>query len=205
MPIPILQKNPTEIKTGPGWALVGPPNPTEPTWAATASKFTNSIAGYYSWGYSASGFTIAFGAIETASITPAEELKPVRIVPTGQSSTTIAFDLFGNNEVVTKYAFNGGTWSTVGAGSGATLVRKYTPPDPGAETRCSIVFISSDQDEMYWFPQMFQTGAPTRTFTKGETPTGLSGLVFSSEKPPTGSDWNYYTAGAGFTGPTVSA
>jgi hypothetical protein len=204
MALPILTKNPTEVRTGPGWTLIGPPNPTEPTWAATASKFTNTIAGYYSFGYSTSGFTLTFGAAQTATITPAEEYDPIKIVTTGRAPMTFAGDMMGVNEVVTKYAFNGGVWTTV-SGTGATQIRKYQPADPGTETRCSIIFISSDQDELYWLPQVFQTGTPVRTFTKGDTTAGYTGLEWSAEKPASGSAWNYYTAGVGFVGPTITS
>lgn len=203
MPLPGLTKNSSEVRTGPGFALVGPPNATEPTWAATASKFTNSIPGYYSWGYSEAGFVLTFGSKETSTITPAEEYEPIKIVTTGTAPTTLSFNLFGVNEVVTKYAMNGGTWTTA-SGTAGTQVRKYTPPDAGAEVRCSIIFVSSDLDELFWFPQMYQTGEVSRTFTKGDTPSGYSGLVFSTEKPATGASWNYYTAGVGFAGPAVT-
>src|SRR4051812_46014242 len=118
MPLPTLVKNPTEVRTGPGRIYVGPANPTEPTWAATASKFTNSIPGMYSFGYTEAGLTVTFGARETSTLTPAEEYEPIKIITTGIGATTVSFNTFGVNEVAMKYAMNGGTWAIVGAGSG---------------------------------------------------------------------------------------
>lgn len=204
MAIPILTKNATEVKTGPGYILLGPANPTEPSWVATASKFSNAISGMYSAGYTAEGLTVSFGQRETVSLTPAEEYEPIRIITTGIGATTAAFDMFGVNEVLTKYALNGGTWATV-SGTTTTLVRAYTPADPGSETRCAFVFVSSDQDEILYIPQALQTGEVTRTFTKGDTPSGYKGITFSSEKGGVSAfSWKYLTAGAGFAGPTVT-
>lgn len=204
MAIPILTKNPTSVKTGPGYILLGPANPTEPTWVATASKFTNAIPGMFSAGYTAEGMTFSFGARETVTLTPAEEYEPIRIITTGIAPSTAGFDAYGVDEVLTKYALNGGTWATV-SGATTTLVRSYVPADPGSETRCAFVFVSSDTDEIIYIPQALQTGEVTRTFTKGDETSGYKGLVFSSEKGGISSfSWKYLTAGAGFIGPTVT-
>lgn len=204
MPTPTLVKNPTEVRTGPGSFFISAANPVEPSWAAASSQFSNSVPGFYSGGYTASGLTFTFGARETTTLTPAEEYEPIRIVTTGIGSSTMGFDTYGINEQIFKYTMNGGTWSTVG-GTGATLVRKYVPPDPGLETRASVIWISADRDEILWLPQVFQTGTPSRTFAKGDTTSGLKGVVFSTEKSATyGYSWAYLTAGAGYTGPAVT-
>lgn len=203
MPAPTLVKNPIEVRTGPGRVFWGAANATEPTWVATASVFSNSVPGMYSAGYSENGLVVTFGARQTATLTPAEEYEPIKIVTTGIDPTSVAFDTFGVSEVAMTYALNGGTWATV-SGATTTLVRRYTPPAPGAETRCSLVFISADGDEVLYFAQLLQTGAVTRTFTKGATTSGLKGLQFQTEKPATGANWNYLTAGIGWTGPAVT-
>lgn len=206
MAAPTLLKNPTQVKTGPGQIFVATPGTAVPTFAATASKFSNAWAGWRQIGYTDEGMTFAVGRT-VEDITVAEELEPIRKVTTGRTAR-VSFAASGVNENNIKIAMNGGTWEDVGVGSGATLVRKYSPPELGEEVRCMLGFLSEDLDEAYVWYQVFQTAEATVTRGRGTAKASLTGLQFDVEVPdPAVSTvpWNWFTAGAAFSAPTALA
>ncbi len=198
MAAPSLYKNPQQVKTGPGQIFVAPLGTTVPTFAATASKFSNAWTGWIPLGYTEEGLTFASGR-SVEDVTVAEELRPIRRVTTS-ATDTVSFSAAGVNETNISLAFNGGTWSTV-SGATTTLVRKYTPPDLGDEVRTMLGFLSEDLDEAYIWYQAVQTAEATSTRGKGVAKASLTGMQFSVEQPDSGVSafpWAYFTAGAGF-------
>ncbi len=203
MAAPTLLKNPTQVKTGPGQIFVAPLGTTVPTFAATASKFSNAWTGWLPIGYTDEGLTFAVGRT-VEDITVAEELEPIRKVTTGRTAR-VSFAASGVNENNISIAMNGGSWSTV-SGATTTLVRKYSPPELGDEVRCMLGYLSEDLDEAYLFYQTFQTAEATITRGRGTQKASLSGLQFDVEIPdPAVSTvpWNWFTAGAAFAAPSA--
>lgn len=199
MAVPSFTKNPLQVKTGPGLILFSTNLAvTLPVFAAAASKFTNDWTGFGKVGYTDSGLTITFGR-ETEGVEVSESIREIRKVTTG-ANIQVAFDASGINEDNIKNAMAGGTWSTV-SGVGATLVRKFSPPALGSETRVMLGFISAEQDEALVFYQCFQGGEATMTRDKGAQKASLTGTTWDVEVPDplvSPDDWNYYTAGANF-------
>ena len=206
MPAPTLVKNPTQVKTGPGlllWAEIGT---ALPVFVATASKFSNGWPGWLPFGYTDEGLTLTFGR-ESEDVTVAEELYPIRKVGTS-ATVAAAFSAAGVNEGVFSVAMAGGTWSTVGAGSGATLVRKFSPPNPTNQKRYMFGFLGNDVDEAMIIYQGYQTGEITRNFRKGAEKSSFSGFNIEGEVPDplvSADVWNHWLAGAGYGLPTAYA
>lgn len=205
MAVPTLVKNPTQVKTGPGLIVYAEMGTTVPTFAATASKFSNSWVGWLPVGYTDEGLTVTFGR-ESEDVTVAEELYPIRKVGTS-ATVSLSFAASGVNEGVFSIAMAGGTWSTV-SGAGATLVRKFSPPDPSTQKRYMYGFLGQDTDEAMIVYQGYNTGEITRNFRKGAEKSSFSGFVVEGEVPDplVSTDvWNHWLAGAGYGLPTAYA
>lgn len=205
MAAPTLVKNPLQVKTGPGIILYGDLGTTIPTFVAAASKFTNAWTGWFPLGYTDEGLTITFGR-ETEDVEVAEELYPIRKVGT-KASVAMAFAASQVNEGTLSLAVAGGSWSTV-SGTGATLVRKFSPPSPSNATRKMWGFLGNDVDEAMIIYQGFQTGEITRNMRKGAEKGSLSGFNIEGEVPDpivSVDVWNHWMAGAGYGLPAAYA
>lgn len=196
MAAPTFTKNPLQIKTGPGLilynlSLAG----TLPTFVAAGSKFTNDWTGWGKTGFTDDGLTITFTR-EMENVDVAESLYPVRKVP-NSAGCQVAFSASGLNEDNMVLSQAGGTWTTQ-SGTAATLVRKYTPPDPTELTRVMLGFMSAETDEAFVWYQAFQGGEVTMARQKGAQKASFSGLNFEIEVPDAAvasRPWNYWTAG----------
>lgn len=205
MAAPTLVKNPLQVKTGPGLILWGDIGVTIPTFVAAGSKFTNAWTGWYPLGYTDEGLTVTFGK-EQEDVEVAEEYYPIRKVGT-KASVQLAFSASGINEGTLSLAVSGGSWSTV-SGTGATLVRKFSPPNPSNSTRKVWGFLGNDVDEAMIVYQGYQSGEITRNFRKGAEKASLSGFSIEGEVPDplvSADVWNHWTAGAAYGLPTAYA
>jgi hypothetical protein len=196
MAAPVLYENPSQIKTGPGQIFMAPPGTDLPTFAATASKFSNAWTDWVPVGFTDDGLTFTQGRT-AEGIQVAESLVDIRKTTTGVQER-VSFSPAGINETNFSLAMNGGTWSTVGAGTGATLVRKFAPPEIGQEARVMLGWVSEDLDEAFVWYKCFQTAESSMARQKGTAKASLTGLQFDIEPPDplvSTDRWNYYTAG----------
>lgn len=195
MALPTLVRDGDQVKTGPGLILLAPLTAAFPTLVAAGSIFTNGFPGWTVAGYTEEGMTVKFGR-DTEDVVVAEEDYPIRSVTT--SMTGVAeVTLVNINEFNIKAALNGGNWTTV-TGTGATQIKKYSPPTPGNEDRLMLVHIGQDSDEILVAYQVYQSGEVSISRKKGADKASLSGLQFNFERPETSVSadvWNYFYAG----------
>lgn len=195
MPAPSLVKNPTQVKLGPGLIVTALVSATFPTLTATASKFDTAFVGWSSIGYTDEGATLTFNR-ESEDVEVAEEDNPLKRIGT-KVGVSLAFSASGINELNIQRANAGGTWSTV-SGTGATQVRKYSPPQPKDQVRHMWAHIGQDLDEIFVIYQGYQTGEITINRRKGANKASLSGFNIVGEVPDplvSADVWNYFTAG----------
>lgn len=217
MALPTQYKNPDQVKTGPGlilfreeYSVTGTGTPvvsalvTALKSAVATSKFTYGFAGFYPVGYTDEGMTLTFGA-ETEDVEVAEEYYPIRKIPTKKTGQ-LEFAMAGINQLNLQRALNGGSWSTTGTGD--TKVSVFSPPQPGSETRTTIVHIGADGDEVFIAYKCLQTSELSMARKKGAEKASLSGATFELEVPDatvSADVWNYLTAGTWADSPAVLA
>jgi hypothetical protein len=181
------------IESGPGRIYVAPLGTAIPAITAAASKIAATWTSWVQPGSSDAGITYT-EATETADITVAESLYPIRTVVTGKSCR-ISFVLNEITDLNWKIAMNGGT--NTSTGSGATKLTTYVPPLVGAEVRVMLAFVSNLDTEAIVWPQVFQVGSVEYVRGTYETKAGLS-CEFNAEIPATGyvTPYQRFTAGA---------
>ena len=153
MATPTIQSG--QIKSGPGLIRYAPLGTTIPTFTAATNKITGTWTNWLDVGATDSGLTYS-ESTETADITVAESLYPVRTVTTGKSSR-VSFTMSHISDVNWKLAMNGGTITT--SGTGATKLNVYVPPLVGSEVRVMLAFQSLEDDEVIIWPQVFNVGS----------------------------------------------
>jgi hypothetical protein len=181
------------IQSGPGRVYYAPLGTTIPTITAAASKIAATWSAWVQVGSTDAGITYTESA-DTADITVAESLYPIRTVTTSKSSR-IAFTMNEISDLNWKLAMNGGT-ATV-TGTGATKLTTYVPPLVGAEVRVMLAFIDNLDTEAIVWPQVFNVGSVEYVRGNYETKAGLS-VEFNAEIPATGyvTPYQRFTAGA---------
>ena len=195
MALATLVKNPVQVKLGPGIIITVDMAGTFPALVAAASKFTTSFTGWSSIGYTDEGATLVFNR-ESEDVEVAEEDNPLKRVGT-KVGVSLQFAASGINELNFTAANAGGTWSTVG-GTGATQVRKYSPPQPKDQTRRMWAHVGQDGDEIFVVYQGYQTGEITVNRRKGANKASMSGFNVVGEVPDplvSADVWNYFYAG----------
>ena len=181
------------IQSGPGKIYYAPLGTAIPTFTPTASKYAPTWTSWVNTGATDAGITYT-ESVQTADITVAESLYPIRTVTTSKSSR-IAFVLNEISDLNWKLAMNGGTITT--SGTAGTKSNQYVPPLVGAEVRVMLAFQSNGDDEIIVWPQVFNVGSVEYTRGTYETKAGLS-VEFNAEIPATGYTTPYqrFTAGA---------
>ncbi|MFI5839455.1 hypothetical protein ACIA8K_07045 [Catenuloplanes sp. NPDC051500] len=170
---------PGQIKTGPGvirWAPLGTAAPT-----VTAANGKLSVTWDPAWlqvGATESGMTYN-ESTSTEPIRVAESVYPVKIVTTEKSGTT-SFTMSHISDVNWKLAMNGGTITITG--SNGTKLSAYVPPLTGNEIRVQLAFLSLDDEELIWWPQVFNGGAVETTRGEISAKAGLP-VEFAAELP----------------------
>ncbi len=181
------------IQSGPGRIYYAPLGTAIPTITAAASKIVATWTSWVQVGSTDAGLTYTESA-ETADITVAESLYPIRTVTTGKSSR-ISFTMNEISDLNWKLAMNGGTPTS--SGTGATKLTTYVPPLVGAEVRVMLAFVDNLDTEAIVWPQVFNVGSVEYVRGTYETKAGLS-VEFNAEIPATGyvTPYQRFTAGA---------
>lgn len=186
---------PQYIAVGAGVIYWAPTGTTEPVWAASGSKFTNTISSpWLEIGATEDGLTFTEQRA-VADLIPEESLVPEKVVTTSITAS-VSFSMWYIHDDNWVLAHNGGAWTVV-TGSSGTAVNKYTPPTQGNETRAMLLWLSDTNDQAMWFPQAFNTANVAVPFKKGPNKAVLP-VEFRLEQPSSGSYYNRYTAGTSF-------
>lgn len=176
MAAPTIQSG--QVKTGPGLIRYAPLGTTIPTFTASASKVTGTWTNWLEVGATDAGLTYT-ESTETADITVAESLYPVKTVTTSKSSR-VTFSMSHLNDLNWKLAMNGGTIAT--SGTGATKLNTYVPPLVGAEVRVMLAFQSLEDDEVILWPQVFNVGSVEVARSTFDAKAGIP-VEFAAELP----------------------
>lgn len=181
------------IQSGPGRIYYAPLLTTIPTVTAVASKVVATWTNWVQVGATDAGITYTESA-ETADITVAESLYPIRTVVTSKSSR-VSFTMNEITDLNWLLAMNGGT--NVSSGATTTKLTTYTPPVAGAEVRVMLAFVDNVDTEVLVWPQVFNVGSVEYVRGTFETKAGLS-VEFNAEIPATGYTTPYkrFTSGA---------
>jgi hypothetical protein len=152
MAAPTIQ--PGQIKTGPGRILWAPLGTTVPTLTVTASKITGTWTSWVEAGATDAGLTFNTST-DSTKIKVAETPYTIKSVVTDKTGT-VAFTMNHVSDVNWKLAENGGTITV----TGTTTTKKsvFVPPLIGAEVRVMLAFLSQDEDEAFFWYQVFNTG-----------------------------------------------
>lgn len=165
--------NPNKVKVGAGLLYVAPVGSTEPNDLTTPWSTVDSD--WVPFGYTEEGHNFSsepnFEPIEVA-----EELEPIRFEQTAttQSLEFAAAEMTVNN---LKYAFNGGTVTTI---SGTVV--EYLPPTLGSATRVALGWESNDGEERWIFRKCLQTGNVTVARNKAPNKATIP-MTFRLENP----------------------
>lgn len=179
--------------SGPGYLYWAPGGSAEPTHASTASAFSDLISTpWINLGPTAEGTTFGYNVTQEA-IRVAEFFDPVKMVTTERSGT-ISANLASVTLSNLKKVLNGGTITTTG--SGATSINKYTPPAPGSETRCMVMWESDDATVRLIGYQVINSAELSLAMAKAPAYATLN-VSFNLEKPTAGGEpFAIITAGA---------
>jgi hypothetical protein len=180
------------IESGPGRLYYAPLGTTIPTITAAASKVAATWTNWVEVGATDAGITYTESA-ETADITVAESLYPIRTVVTGKSSR-ISGTLNQIDDLNWKLVMNGGVATSTGAT--VTKLTTYVPPLVGSEVRVMLAFVANSDLEAIVWPQVFNVGSVEYQRGTYETKAGLS-FEFNAEIPATGyvTPYQRFTAG----------
>jgi hypothetical protein len=195
MAAPVLTATPAQMNyDGPGIILMSPLASTLPTFASTASIFSNTWdAAWIPVGYTDTGFQLDY-TLTTVDIDVAESLRPVDVVAT-KDEVHVKFTMLQTNKFNIKAAFNGGTWTVTGATT--TQVSKYSPPLLGANQSFMLGWLSQARDEAVLVYKVFQSGSLSIQRAKAGT-KALLACDFRAVQPDplvSADQWNWYIAG----------
>jgi hypothetical protein len=168
----------TQIESGPGKIYYAPMLTAIPAVTAVASKVVATWTSWVNPGATDSGLTYT-ESVDTADITVAESLYPVRTVTTGKTGR-VAFTLSHISDLNWKLAMNGGTNTVTGATT--TKLSSYVPPLVGAEVRVMLGFQALLDDEIIVWPQVFNVGSVEYARAGYDTKAGLP-IEFNVELP----------------------
>jgi hypothetical protein len=164
--------NPSAIALGPGQLYIGLLGSAEPTDLVTAWA-----SGWTGLGYTFEGNKFIY-QLNTAPVEVAEELDPIKNVPTGRV-IKVNFTLAEITITNLKRALNGGTVTTAGG------VVIFDPPAFGTEVRSMFGWQSDDGQERWIFRQCLSQGAVEADRKKGADKAGFP-FELLLEKPATG-------------------
>jgi hypothetical protein len=173
-----------QILKDPGILWISALGTAEPTPTAAAGKFTDALpAAWLLLGPTEEGSEFT-DSVETDTITVAEFQAAIANVTTGES-TSLAFALASWTLSNYRRARNGGVAAIAPTGDPGAEVTSFEPPAPGTETRCMIMWESTDSTLRIMGRQCFQTGEITSSFKPG-TDKALIPCTYSFEQPTTG-------------------
>lgn len=179
------------LALGPGYLYYAPLGSTLPTNTVAGSVFTDVWPG--AWipvGITKEGHEFSY-ELDTEAVEVAEYLDPPAYATTGRT-IGLNFEMARVTFSLKKLALNGGTIVTTG--SGATQLNKFTPPEPGQETRVMLGWESTDNTERVVAYQCFQTGGVATARRKGAD-NGTLPVEFRLERASGLPPYDEWTAG----------
>ncbi len=191
MPAVITQP---QVLTDPGILWISALGTAEPTPEATAGKFSDVLPpAWILLGPTDEGSSFS-DSVDTDTITVAEFLSAIRNVVTGRTSK-LAFALASWTLSNYRRALNGGVAAIAPTGEAGAEVTSLEPPVEGSETRCMIMWESTDSTLRLMGRQSFQTGEVSSDF-KPAPDKALIPCEYSFEQPTTGlRPWKMWAAG----------
>lgn len=185
-----------QILTDPGILWIATLGTAEPTPVATAGRFTDALPpAWLLLGPTDEGSSFSDN-VDTDTITVAEFLSAVRNVVTGRSSM-LSFALASWTLSNYRRALNGGVAAIAPTGTVGAEVTSLEPPKEGEETRCMLMWESTDSTLRLMGRQCFQTGEVS-TDMKPSPEKALIPCEYSFEQPSTGlRPWKMWAAGTG--------
>jgi len=185
-----------QVLTDPGILWIAALGTPEPTPTSAAGKFTDPMPpAWLLLGPTEEGSTFK-DATSTDTITVAEFLSAIRNVVTGRSSS-LAFALASWTLSNYRRALNGGVAAIAPQGTAGAEVTSLEPPQEGSETRCMIMWESTDSTLRLLGRQAFQTGELS-TDLKPSPAKALIPCEYAFEQPTTGlRPWKMWAAGTG--------
>lgn len=193
--MPPVATAPTLLRD-PGFLWIGPLATAAPTNTVAGSVFTDAVAAaWIPLGTTSDGSTFAYNTT-VEPIYVAELFDPVAQATTERSGS-FAFNLANWSLSNYNRALNGGVAAlTATSGTGATSLWTLNPPTPGAETRCMILWESSDATVRIMARQTLQGGEISSAFQKAPAFATIP-CTFNMEIPSGGSQpFTIWGAGA---------
>jgi hypothetical protein len=184
------------LMTNPGMLWIAPVGTTDPTNTVTGGVFTDDPAvAFIPLGATVDGTTFSYQTT-VAPLTVAEFLDPVQYATTDRAGS-LAFNLASATLSNYQRAMNGGIAAlTALSGTGATSLFKFEPPAPGTETRCMILWESTDRTARLLARQCIQGGNIQSVFKKAPEIAAIP-CTFNFEIPSSGTTapFTMWTAG----------
>jgi hypothetical protein len=172
------------LLTDPGILWIAPVGTAEPTPAATAGKFSDTLpAAWLLLGPTTEGSSFS-DAVNTDTISVAEFRTAVRTVVTGRESK-LSFALASWTLSNYRRAINGGVAAIAPTGAAGSEVTSLEPPVEGSETRAMLIWESTDSTVRIMGRQCFQTGEVASDF-KPAADNAVIPCEFTFEQPATG-------------------
>jgi hypothetical protein len=157
------------LLTEPGWMWRTPIDTViDPEdWTIAAGKFTDAMpSALIPIGPTAEGYDLTID--QTAEpVRVAESRYPIDY-DEGEASVTMAFAMAHWVLPNLEWALNGGTITTIGAGTGATKLTKYSMPEPNQTIRSQIVWESLDGSVRAIGYKTFNGGSKAFAFKQGK-------------------------------------
>jgi hypothetical protein len=183
-----------QILVDPGILWIAALGTAEPTPTSTAGKFTDTLpVAWILLGPTDEGSSFS-DSVDTDQIKVAEFLAAIRNVVTGRNSK-LSFALASWTLSNYRRALNGGVAAIAPLGTVGAEVTSLEPPVEGTETRCMLMWESTDGTVRIMGRQCFQTGEVATDF-KPAPDKALIPCEYAFEQPTTGlRPWKIWTAG----------
>lgn len=178
---------------GPGFLFLAPALSAIPTHASAGGKFTDVITTpWIALGATQEGSEFAYETtIEPTEV--AEFIDPIEY-DTVSRAGRFTFNLANYTLSNYRRALNGGVAALVPSGTAGAEVTEFSPPTPGTETRCMLLWESLDSSMRLVAEQCIQGGEVTSTFAKAPAFATIP-CTFNFEIPPSGKPFRLLAAG----------
>lgn len=188
-----------QILTDPGILWIAALGTATPTPTSSAGQFTDALPpAWLLLGPTEEGSSFS-DKVDTDTITVAEFLSAIRNVVTGRNSS-LAFALASWTLSNYRRALNGGVAAIAPTGTVGAEVTSFEPPVEGTETRCMLMWESTDRSLRLMGRQAFQVGE-VKTDLKPAPDKGLIPCEYAFEQPTTGlRPWQMWAAGTARVG-----
>ena len=187
------------ILTDPGFVFWAPIGTAEPTNTVAGSVFTDAWpVAWVNLGATEDGTEWNYD-IKVEQVRAAEFFDPIRWKTTERSGS-IGFALLDFTLKNLSRTLNSGTSAvTTVSGTGATLLSKFEPVDPGNEVRCMIGWESLDATLRLVCRQTISSGGVKVNFKPGANKAAMA-ATFNFEVPSAAKPFAFYSAGANRVG-----